>query len=75
VVVEHGKASEESMIWSQHIKELTEEASEIITNVNRAARDMLITAQQRDEVISLVLNDVADQAGLQLARDLLYIWQ
>jgi hypothetical protein len=63
------------MIWSQHIQELTEEASEIITNVNQAARDMLITAQQRDEVISLVLNDVADQAGLQLARDLLYAWQ
>jgi F0F1-type ATP synthase membrane subunit b/b' len=61
--------------WHQNIKELTEEAHEIITNANRAAQESKITWQQRDEVVTMVLNDVADQAGLQLARDLLYIWQ
>jgi hypothetical protein len=63
------------MDWNTHIKELTDEASEIIYNANMAAREMKITAQQRDEVLKIVLNDdVADQAGLQLARDLLYSW-
>lgn len=61
--------------WSTHIKELTAEAHEIITNINTAARNMEITALQRDELIKMVLNDVADQAGLQKARELLYAWQ
>lgn len=63
------------MNWNTHIKELTDEASEIIYNANMAAREMQITAQQRDEVLKIVLKDVADQAGIQLARDLLYAWQ
>jgi hypothetical protein len=63
------------MYWNTHIKELTDEASEIIYSANMAAREMKITAQQRDEVLKIVLNDdVADQAGLQLARDLLHAW-
>lgn len=60
--------------WLTHIKELTTEASEIIYNINAAARNMEITAQQRDELLRIVLADVADQAGLQKARDLLYAW-
>jgi hypothetical protein len=61
--------------WNTHIQELTEEAHEIITNINKAALLDFITIEQRDELIKLVLNDVADQAGLQQARDLLYAWQ
>lgn len=60
--------------WNQHIQELTEEAREIITNINSAARNMDITAGQRDELIKLVLCDVADQTGLQTARELLAAW-
>jgi len=62
------------MDWNTHIKELTDEAHEILTNASRAAQEGNITWQQRDEVVSIVLKDVADQAGLQLARDLLYAW-
>lgn len=58
-----------------HIQELTAEASEILTNINRAARNGEITWAQRDELVKIVLDDVADQACLQKARDLLYAWQ
>lgn len=61
--------------WTQHIQELTAEASQIIANINIAARNGEITWGQRDELLKIVLNDVADQAGLQKARDLLYAWQ
>ena len=60
--------------WNQHIQELTDEAREIITNINQAARDMEITWGQRDELMKIVLSDVADQANLQTARELLYAW-
>ena len=60
--------------WHQHIRILTDEAHEIITNINRAAREMNITWGQRDELMKIVLSDVANQAGLQEARELLYAW-
>lgn len=58
--------------WNTHIQELTAEASEIITNIKACES---LTWQQRDELIQIVFNDVADQAGLQKARELLYAWQ
>lgn len=57
-----------------HIQELTTEAHEIITNINAAARNMDITAGQRDELIKIVLRDVADRTGLLTARELLAAW-
>lgn len=53
--------------------ELTREAREIICNINAAARNMEITAQQRDELIRLVMQDVNDKTTL--ARELLQAWR
>lgn len=62
------------MNWNQHIQELTDEASEIIRNINAAARDGEITAGQRDDLLRRVLSDTANEANIQLVRDLLYAW-
>ena len=62
-------------VWTQHIIDLTTEAAEILANIKAAARNGEITWQQRTELVSLVLQDVADQANLQKVRDLLYAWQ
>lgn len=43
---------------SQYIKELTEEATEIITNARHAAEDGEITQAQADEVISNLLENI-----------------
>lgn len=53
--------------------ELTQEAHEIICNINAAARNMEITAQQRDELIRLVMQDVNEKTTL--ARELLQAWR
>jgi len=53
--------------------ELTQEAHEIICNINAAARNMEITAQQRRELIELVMTDVKEK--LALAAGLLEAWR
>lgn len=53
--------------------ELTQEAHEIICNINAAARNMEITAQQRRELIELVMMDVKEK--LALAAGLLEAWR
>ena len=57
-----------------YIKELTDEAREILTNIQHAAEQGDITWQQRDELKRIVLRDVADAAGLATARELLAAW-
>lgn len=54
------------------IRKLTQEAHEIICNINAAARNMEITAQQRDELIALVMTDVREK--ISLAAEMLYYW-
>lgn len=54
------------------IRELTQEAHEIVCNINAAARNMEITAQQRNELISLVMTDVREK--ISLAGEMLYYW-
>lgn len=57
------------------IQELTQEAHEIIFNIREAARQGNITWGQRDELIGIVMKDVADKAGLLKASELLMAWQ
>lgn len=57
-----------------YIRELTVEASEILTNVRDAVRNGEITWAQGEELRKIVLADVRDQAGLQCARELLAAW-
>lgn len=57
------------------IRKLTQEAHEIICNINAAARNMEITAQQRDELIALVMTDVREKISRKLvAAEMLYYW-
>lgn len=60
-----------------NIKKLTEEAHQILQNIRDAARSGAITWGQRDELVSILLNSVADAAGMpsyEKARDLLHAW-
>ena len=60
-----------------NIRRLTTEAHEILVNIRAAARAGNITWGQRDELVGILLNDVADAAGLpsyEKARDLLTAW-
>lgn len=57
---------------NQSTREMILEASEIISNINAAARNMEITAQQRDELIALVMTDVREK--ILLAAEMLYYW-
>lgn len=54
------------------IRELGQEAHEIICNIRDAARNGEITWQQRNELLILVYQDVNDK--LSMARDLLAAW-
>lgn len=56
------------------ITQLPVDVSEVIQQINQAARNMLITAGQRDELLKIVLKDVADKTNLQTARELLAAW-
>jgi hypothetical protein len=49
---------------SEFIKELTQEAHEIITNAHAAEHSGEITQEQRIEVIQNLLSDIADRLGL-----------
>lgn len=49
---------------SPYIKELTEEATEIITNARHAAEDGEITKEQADEVIANLLKDIEERITL-----------
>lgn len=60
-----------------NVKKLCNEAHEIIGNIRQAAINGEITWAQRDELMKLLLNNVADAAGLPKlaeARDLLHAW-
>lgn len=54
------------------VRELIQEAHEIVCNINAAARNMEITAQQRNELIALVMTDVREK--ITLAGEMLYYW-
>ena len=54
------------------IRELTQEAHEIVCHINEATRDMELTAQQRNELISLVMTDVREK--ISLAAEMSYYW-
>ena len=55
------------------IRELTQEAHEIVCHINEATRNMELTAQQRNELISLVMTDVREK--IVLAAGLLEAWR
>lgn len=55
------------------IRELTQEAHEIVCHINEATRNMELTAQQRNELISLVMTDVREK--IALAAGLLEAWR
>lgn len=52
---------------SNFIRQLTQEAHEIIKNINTAP----ITPAKRDELLRMALNNVADQANLITAAEIL----
>lgn len=54
------------------VKQLTDEAHEIICNIRQAARNSEITWQQRDELVKLVMTDV--HSKIELAANLLHDW-
>lgn len=54
------------------IKELSQEAHEIINNIKQAAENGEITWAQRNELITQVYTDVNQK--LELAKNLLYAW-
>ena len=49
---------------SQYIKELAQEATEIITNAHAAEESGEITREQRIEIVQALLADVADRIGV-----------
>jgi hypothetical protein len=50
---------------STYIKELTDEASEIITNAHAAEEAGEITREQRIEIVQALLADVADRIEVE----------
>ena len=54
------------------IKQLTDEAHEILSNIRTAAINGDITWQQRDELVNLVMTDV--HMKIKLAGNLLHDW-
>jgi hypothetical protein len=54
------------------IKQLTDEAHEILTNIRGAALNGNITWMQRDELVRLVMTDV--HMKIELAGNLLHDW-
>ena len=49
---------------STYIKELAQEATEIITNAHAAEESAEITREQRIEIVQALLADVADRIGV-----------
>jgi hypothetical protein len=71
MVIEHGEASKENQMKSTAIKELSQEAHEIICNIRDAARDGAITWDTRNELLREVYKDVNER--LEFAKGMLYV--
>ena len=57
-----------------NIKRLCEEGHEILTHIREAACKGDITWAQRDELVKIMLSDVADAAKLPKVEELLHAW-